>query len=121
MSQIQTQAERVFYSTLSSPATKNHYEFYLKKYQEMHGYDSIDILLTKSTTDIENEIIECIMALKEKGMKNAAISNYIKPVIKFCKVNRVNLNTDIINVHMPRRTKTKTTGAYDHAQIQKLL
>jgi hypothetical protein len=54
------------------------------------------------------------MTLKEKGMKNAAISNYVKPVMKFCKVNRINLNSDIINIHMPRRTKTETTGAYSH-------
>jgi hypothetical protein len=122
MSQIQTQtqAERIFYSTIKADATKEHYQFYLKKYQQMYDYDSIDQLLAKSTPDIENEIIDCIMKLKDKGMKNAAISNYVKPVLKFCKVNRVNLNSDIINIHMPRRTKTKT-GAYEHSQIQKLL
>lgn len=119
--QALSQSERIFYSTIKADATKEHYKFYLKKYQAMYGYESMDQLLTKDSREIENQIIDCIMTLKDKNMKNAAISNYVKPVMKFCKLNRVVLNSDIINVHMPRRTKSNKTGAYTHEQIQQMI
>lgn len=35
--------------------------------------------------------IEFIITLKERGMKRAAIRNYIRPVISFCKINDIRL------------------------------
>lgn len=54
-------------------------------------------------------------------MKCAAISNYVKPVISFCKINDIMVNTRKISKFMPPRVRTKKTFAYSHEQIQKLL
>ena len=54
-------------------------------------------------------------------MKRIAISNYTCPVISFCKINDIMLNTTKINKFMPPQVKSKKTYGYDHEQIQKLL
>ena len=54
-------------------------------------------------------------------MKRAAISNYTAPVISFCKINDIMLNTTKINKFMPAQVKSKKTCGYTHEQIQKLL
>ena len=118
-----TPGERLFYSTIKTEATSNHYRFFLHKYLEMYNYDygSPDQILKKQPQDIENEIVDCIITLKGKGMKRATIKNYIYPVIKFCRANRVRLNSDIFEDHLPRRVKSKDTGVYLHEQIQQML
>ena len=78
----------------------------------MYGYKIIDQFLVKDPKDIENQIRDCIMTLKEKGMKNAAIANYVKPVMKLCKVNRVMLNSDYINTHAKTNKDQKDRSLY---------
>jgi integrase len=78
-------------------------------------------LLTKDHKRVEEEIIEFIITSKEKGMKRAAISNYVKPVVSFCKINDILLNTSKINKFMPAHVKSKKTYAYSQEQIQRLL
>lgn len=115
-----TQAERLFNSTIKSEATGRLYNLFLQKYLKMHHYQSPDQILAKQPQEIENEIVDCIITLKGKGMKRQAIRNYYNPVIKFCRANRVRLNSDIYNDHLPKRTKSKNTK-YSHEQIQRLL
>jgi len=80
-----------------------------------------ELLLTKDYKQIENQIIDFVITSKEKGMKRAAISNYTKPVISFCKINDIILNTNKINKFMPAHVRSKKTFAYSHEQVQKLL
>lgn len=80
-----------------------------------------ELLLTKDHKQIENQIIDFIITSKEKGMKLSAISNYTKPVISFCKINDIILNTNKINKFMPAHVRSKKTFGYSHEQIQKLL
>ena len=54
-------------------------------------------------------------------MKRIAILNYTSPVISFCKINDIMLNTTKINKFMPPQVKSKKTFGYTHEQIQKLL
>ena len=54
-------------------------------------------------------------------MKRQAISNYIKPVVAFCKIGDVLLNMSKINKFMPAHIKSKKTYGYTHTMIQKLL
>ena len=42
-------------------------------------------------------------------MKRIAISNYTCPVISFCKINDIMLNTMKINKFMPPQVKSKKT------------
>ena len=66
-------------------------------------------------------MIEFIISLKEKGMKRAAITNYIKPVISCCKINDILINTTKVNKFMPPNVKNRKSRAYTVGEIQKLL
>jgi len=82
---------------------------------------NVSELLTKDQKEIESQIIEFIIQSKEKGMKRGAISNYISPVLSFCKINDIMVNTTKVNKFMPAQVKSKKTYAYNYAQIQSLL
>lgn len=82
---------------------------------------NITELLEKGHKEIESQIIDFIITSKEKGMKRIAIANYTCPVISFCKINDIMLNTMKINKFMPPQVKSKKTFGYTHEQIQKLL
>jgi hypothetical protein len=62
---------------------------------------NVSDLLDKDHKEIESQIIEFIIASKEKGMKRGAISNYVSPVLSFCKINDIMVNTTKINKFMP--------------------
>jgi site-specific recombinase XerD len=116
-----TKAERLYYSSLSSSYTQRSYRTYLSKYLAFYGMKNITELLSKDHKEIESQIIDFIITSKEKGMKRIAISNYTCPVISFCKINDIMLNTMKINKFMPPQVKSKKTYGYTHEQIQKLL
>jgi site-specific recombinase XerC len=117
----QLQSDRLFLSSIASPYTLASYKFYMKKYLETYGYNDMNELLTKDHKQIENEIIEIIIKFKEKGMKRQAISNYIRPVISFCKINDIILNSKRINKFMPPYLRSKKGSGYSAEQIKKLL
>ena len=116
-----TNAERLYYSSLSSPYTQRSYRTYLQKYLQTFGMKEVSELLNKDHKEIESQIIDFIITSKENGMKRIAISNYTCPVISFCKINDIMLNTMKINKFMPPQVKSKKTFAYTHQMIQKLL
>ncbi len=117
----QTNAERLYFSSITSPYTQKHYRLYLQKYLEYYGMNNVTELLTKEHKTVENQIIEFIITSKEKGMKRGAISNYIKPVVAFCKISDIVLNTHKIARYMPAKVKSKKTYGYDYDSIKKLL
>ncbi|MGC2431547.1 MAG: hypothetical protein WA393_10955, partial [Nitrososphaeraceae archaeon] len=114
-------SESLFLNSINSKYTQTSYKFYLKRYLEICGYKEMDELLSRDHKQIENEIIEVIITFKEKGMKRQAISNYIKPVIAFCKISDIYLNVSKINKFMPSRTKNNKGSGYSAEMIQKLL
>ena len=117
-------SERLFFNSISSSYTRNLYRIYIQKYLQVYGYTNLNDLVEKGLRNpkqIENEIIDLVIASKERGMKRAAISNYTKPVIAFCKISDILLNTSRINRFMPAYIRSKKTFAYSHEQIQKLL
>jgi hypothetical protein len=119
--QVQTKAERLYFSSISSPYTQRLYRTYLSKYLAFHGMKNVSELLTKDHKEIESQIINFIISSKEKGMKRGAISNYVTPVLSFCKINDIMVNTAKVNRYMPAQVKSKKTFGYKHEQIQSLL
>jgi len=124
--QSQTQSEserleRLFLSSVSSEFTKKGYKVHLDKYLRTLGYSSLSELLSKSPKEIENELIEFIITLKERGCKYTSIINYVKPIVGCCKINDINLNTVKINRFIPKYSRNKNTRAYSIAEIQKLI
>jgi site-specific recombinase XerC len=112
-------AERLYFNSISSPYTQRLYRTYLQKYLALYGMKNVSELLTKDHN--ESQIIEFIIQSKQKGMKRSAISNYTCPVLSFCKIMDIMVNTTKINKFMPPQVKSKKTYGYTHEQIQKLL
>lgn len=121
--QVQTdiQSERLFLNSVGSEYTKQHYKLYLQKYLDICGYKDTTELLSRDHKQIERELIEVIITLKENGMKHEAIMNYIKPVITFCKISDIMINTRKVTRFMPPLVKSKKTFVYSREMIQKLL
>ena len=82
---------------------------------------NVSELLDKDHKEIEHQIINFIIASKEKGMKRGALSNHVSPVLSFCKINDIMVNTTKVNKFMPPQVKSKKTFAYDHKMIGQLL
>lgn len=82
---------------------------------------NLEQFLSRNRKEIEDELIDFIITSKEKGMKRAAIFNYIKPVISCCKINDVAINTTKVRKFMPPNVKVKKSREYKDFEIQKLL
>jgi len=93
----QSREEKLFFNSLSSEFTKTNYKVYLDKYLQVVGYKDLSELLAKQTKEIENDLIDFIISLKERGCKHSTIINYVKPVVACCKVNNIVLNVNKIN------------------------
>ena len=95
--QVQDKSERLFLNSIPSEYSKAAYKKCLHKFLELVGYPNVSSLLSKDHKEIENEMIEFIISMKEQGMKRAGITNYIKPVISCCKINDIMINTTKVN------------------------
>lgn len=113
--------ERLLLNSVKSPYSQKKYTDSLRKYLHTHGYSSADQLLSKGHKEIENEVIDFIITCKEKGMRHAAILNYIKPVISLCKINDILINSTKVMKFMPPNVRAKKTNAYEHKHIAELL
>ncbi len=111
----------MYFSSISLPYTQRSYRTYLQKYLKLYGIKRVSELLTKDHKEVEKQIIEFIISSKENGMKRGAISNSVSPVLSFCKINDIMVNTTKVNKFMPAQVKSKRTYGYKHEQIQKLL
>jgi hypothetical protein len=67
---------RFYYNSLNSNYTKANYKVYLEKYFKTVGYpNGLADIKSKSPKDIENDLIEFIISLKERGCKRETIVN----------------------------------------------
>jgi hypothetical protein len=113
---------RFFYNSLNSNYTRANYKVYLEKYFKTVGYSNgLANFKSKSPKEIENDLIEFIISLKERGCKRETIGNYVKPILAFCKVNDIILNSVKIRRFVPPGSRNKKTRAYSVEEIQKLL
>jgi hypothetical protein len=117
----QSREEKLFFNSLSSEFTKTNYKVYLDKYLQVVGYKDLNELLAKQPKEIENDLIDFIISLKERGCKHSTIINYVKPLAGCCKVNDIVLNVNKVNRFMPKYVRNKNTRGYDVSEIQAML
>jgi integrase len=121
ISTLISKQERLFLNSVSSIYSRRAYSYFLHNYLKQQGNDSLEQFLSRNPKEIEDELIDFIITSKEKGMKRAAIFNYIKPVISCCKINDVAINTTKVRKFMPPNVKVKKSREYKDYEIQKLL
>jgi hypothetical protein len=92
--------ERLFLNSVSSIYSRRAYSYFLHNYLKQQVNGSLEQFLSRNPKEIEDELIDFIITSKEKGMKRAAIFNYIKPMISCCKINDVAINTTKVRKFM---------------------
>jgi len=116
----ETEEYNLFLASIKSPATMRAYSLNFKKYVNFIGQN--DIFFHKDAGLIEQKIIDFIINMKEQeGLLYKNIKNYLARVLRFYKVNRISLNSYIINTFLPEETRGKKDRAYTHEEISKLL
>jgi integrase/recombinase XerD len=80
-----------------------------------------DLLSEKNPRQIEHQIIEFILKMKEKGRGYSALHNYIAVIMSFYRINDVVLNQNKISKFMPESRRVMRDRAYTHLEISKLL
>lgn len=115
--------ERLFLSSIKSDATRASYLIYLNKYLEFYKLRKLSDLLTDNTDhkQVEEQIINFIIEMREQGKTFQALKNYITPLISFYRINDVMVNSKKLNKFMPPRIRIKDNRGYDYEEIQKLL
>jgi integrase len=109
----------LFEQSIRSPYTKRVYTIVFQKYIDFIGKN--DPFCQNNPRLIEHKIIDFIISLKNKGLGRSAISNYVKAIIAFYKINDFVLNNDKISKFIPEYRKVKKDRAYTHQEIHRLL
>jgi integrase len=113
-----TQQYRMFYNSFRSEQTRDVYTLYLKKYMEFQGLDFFSC--ETNPRAIEQQIIDFIIKMKERGRGYGTLHNYVASILSFYKINDVVLNATKIMKFMPEQ-KRVNDRAYTHQEISKML
>jgi site-specific recombinase XerD len=112
---------RLYLSSLKSDYTRKSYKVYLDKYLKITGYKDVNELLGRQPKEIESELIEFIISLKESGSKFSTISNYVQPILGLCKISDIVLNQWKVNKYIPSYVRNRKTREYKVHEIQAML
>jgi hypothetical protein len=100
--------ERLFLNSIKSEATRTAYVIFLKKCLEFYKLRNLsDLLYTTDHKQIESQIINFIITMKEQGKSLQAIKNYISPLVSFYRINDVMINSKKIQVYASTRPNKK--------------
>jgi integrase len=95
---------------------------FLKKYLQFYKLRYLsDLLDTTDNKQVESQIINFIITMREQGKSLQAIKNYISPLVSFYRINDITVNSKKINRFMPPRVRIKNNRGYTHEEIQKML
>jgi len=108
----------MFYNSFRSEQTRRVYILYLKKYMEHQGLDNL--FYQTDARAIEQQIIDFIIKMKERGKGYGTLHNYLASVLAFYKINDVILNVTKIMKFIPDQ-KRVNDRAYTHQEISKML
>jgi integrase len=114
---VSQRLESNFLNSISSKATSKLYQFCFNKYREFTN----DNLIGDHKT-IENQIIDFIFSLKNRGLSQRSVKTYFVAITHFYTMNDIVLNrkkiTKFINTDERKKSKNE---AYTSEQIHKLL
>jgi integrase len=113
------QQYELFMNSLRSQYTKRVYAIVFQKYIDFVG--SNDVFCQGNPRLIEHKIIDFIVSLRDKGLGYSAITNYVKAILAFYKINDFVLNTDKVSKFIPEYRKIKKDRSYTHQEIHRLL
>ena len=114
---LQLRYESNFLNSIRSKTTKKSYQFYFNKYREFVKGKVLD-----DSRIIENQIIDFLLSLKDRGLASVTIKSYFSAIAHFYIMNDIILNRKKIIKFIDTDGKKKNKNAgYTTEQIHKLL
>jgi integrase len=109
--------ESNFINSIRTEATKKSYQFYFEKYRKFALGHILD-----DRTIIENQIIDFLLSLKNRGLSYHSVKCYFSAIAHFYIMNDIVLNRKKIIkfINTDEKKKNKNLG-YSSEQIHKLL
>ena len=101
--------------------TRKTYRYYFSNYLQFNQLKDSDVLLQKTTKEIEQNLIKYIMHLKEFGLAPNTIYCACASVFSFYEMNDIDLRKRKIKKYIGELRKIHKGEAYTHPQISKLL
>jgi integrase len=120
---LQGESYKHFINAIGSPATRAVYETSLRRYLNHLRLKEVDDMLlhASSPRDIESQIIDYIMSLRESGIAYATIKFLVVPIFTFYQLNDVVLNKKKVARYFGEYKRVVKDQAYGTEQIQTAL
>ena len=101
--------------------TRKTYKYYFSRYLQFNQVKDSDVLLQKTTKEIEQNLIKYIMHMKESGLAPNTIYCACASIFSFYEMNDIDLRKRKIKKYIGELRKIHKGEAYTHQQIAKLL
>ncbi len=110
----------LFEESIKSKYTAKNYNSHLKQFIKFMKIDSVDTLLLYSTSELQHELENYLIELKQTANPNSIPSKF-KGIRHFCVMNGINLNWNIIYKMFPQKQKTQRLRSYTAKEIKEIL
>lgn len=113
-----------FINAIKSPATKKKYSYLLQEYFKYLQFDisNLDLLLSRNSKTIDNEIIKYIIDLKKnKGLAYSSLNTKLAAIFLFYTMNDIVLNRKKIARYLGEHIKTVKDRGYTIDEIKKIV
>lgn len=122
-SQLQGESYKHFINAIRSPATRKGYETSLRRYLIHLKLKDVDGLLLhiSNPRNIESQIIDYIMSLRDNGLSQNTIKFLVVPIFTFYQLNDIILNRKKVSRYLGEYKRVVKDHAYTTEQIQTAL
>ena len=110
----------LFDESIKSKYTAKNYKLHLKQFIEFMNMDHIDSLLLYSTSELQLELENYLIQLKQTTNPNSIPSKF-QGIKHFCIMNELNPNWNKIYKMFPQKQKTQTIRSYTTKDIHDML
>ncbi len=119
--QEQTRPYQNFINSLKSEETKELYRICLIKYLNHYHVTSLDSMLSLPIQDIENMLVDYILALRKQDLSRGYINVNFCALKHFYCMNDVRINKEKIGKFLGEAKKKNVDRGYTHSEIKCIL
>ena len=110
----------LFEESIKSKYTAKNYNSHLKQFIKFMKINSIDLLLLYSTSELQQELENYLIHLKQTANPNSIPSKF-QGIKHFCIMNEINVNWNKIYKLFPQKRKTQNLRSYTTNEIRDIL
>ncbi len=110
----------LFEESIKSKYTAKNYNSHLKQFIKFMKINSVDLLLLYSTSELQHELENYLIQLKQTTNSNSIPSKF-QGIKHFCIMNEIYLNWNKIYKMFPQKQKTPNLRSYTTNEIRDIL